>query len=69
MNRADTLDLVHVLTRTHKTTIENDDGTNHKKLREHAPYNTKHDKIETAPTSAYNTHQGLTHNLVLARRG
>ena len=27
MNRTDTLDLVHVLTRTHKTTIENDDGT------------------------------------------
>src|SRR5699024_2393647 len=27
LNRTDTLDLVHVLTRTHKTTIENDDGT------------------------------------------
>jgi len=27
LNRTDTLDLVHVLTRTHKTTIEHDDGT------------------------------------------
>lgn len=55
MYRTDTLDLVHILTRTHKTTVENDDGKYGKPLK-HAPKYEKHGKIEAALTSACNTH-------------